>query len=160
MLGLQVITASAQLKKFELGINGLTCSQCSRNVEMSLRKLPFVQDVQMNLEHTEGEIFFKDHADVDIAKVAKAVVDAGFSVRYLKGAYNVTDLKVIPDNCTDVLGKKFVFVKQETKTLNGLITVQFIGDKYMPKKEARQWQADLKDNCGSSTHPFFVTLVQ
>jgi len=152
------LSAPAQVRHFELGVNGLTCSACSRTVEVSLRKLPFVKDVQMNLEHTEGQIFFKDNTNIDIAKIAKAVVDAGFSVRYLRGSYAVNNLSISPGNCIEVFGNKFVFVKSADKTLNGAVTLQFIGDKYMPRKEAKQWQPLLKDNCNSA-HPYFVTLL-
>ena len=72
----------AQFKEVTVGVNGLTCSQCSRSVEMRIRKLAFVADVKMNLEHTEGRIFFKKGDKVNVDKIAAAVVDAGFSVRF------------------------------------------------------------------------------
>ena len=49
-------SASAQFQTVYIGVNGLTCSQCSRTVEMSIRKLDFVGDVQMNLAHTESRM--------------------------------------------------------------------------------------------------------
>ena len=152
------LSSPAQVQRFEVGVNGLTCSACSRTVEVSLRKLPFVKDVQMNLEHTEGQIFIKENTTIDIAKIAKAVVDAGFSVRYLRGSYTVNNLSTSPGTCVEVFGNKFVFVKSADKALNGSVTIQFIGDKYMPKKEAKHWQPLLKDNCGG-VHPYFVTLL-
>src|ERR1700744_1730275 len=95
-----VFPASAQFQAVYIGVNGLTCSQCSRTVEMSIRKLDFVADVQMNLEHTEGKIILKKDKKADMDKVAQAVVNAGFSVRYLQA-----DLAV--DNSITTTGQCF-----------------------------------------------------
>lgn len=152
--------AFAQVKKFELGVNGLTCSQCSRNVEMSLRKLPFIKDVRMNLEHTEGEIFFKDNADIDVQRMARAVTDAGFSVRYMKGTYALSGINVSDGSCTTVLGKRFVFINTPAHTLNGDVVLQFLGDRYMGKKDARNWKPRMKNSCGGDTQPYYVTIVK
>src|ERR1700744_4870126 len=88
------VVSYAQITEVDLGVNGLTCSQCSRSVEMRIRKLDFVKDVQMNLEHTEGKIFFKENKKVDIDKIAQAVVDAGFSVRTLKATIQMNHVPV------------------------------------------------------------------
>src|ERR1700759_948909 len=88
-------SAKAQFQAVYIGVNGLTCSQCTRTVEMRIRKLDFVADVQMNLEHTEGKIILKKDKKADIEKIAQAVIDAGFSVRYLQADLMV-DISVIP----------------------------------------------------------------
>lgn len=75
---------AAQFVSAQVGINGLTCSQCSRSVEMQLRRLSFVRSVTMDLEHTVGTLTFTDGSKVDVKAVAKAVKDAGFSVRFLE----------------------------------------------------------------------------
>src|ERR1700759_2288056 len=77
----------AQFTWAEIGVDGLTCSACTRSVEMQIRKLDFVDSVSMNLEHTDGKIFFKKGAAVNIEKISQAVVDAGFSVRYLRAGF-------------------------------------------------------------------------
>lgn len=46
----------AQFNRVEIGVNGLTCSQCSRGVETERRKLDFVRDVQLDLQHTRGRL--------------------------------------------------------------------------------------------------------
>ncbi len=50
--------SKAQFTSAELGVDGLTCSACTRSVELSIRKLDFVKDVQMNLDNTVGQITF------------------------------------------------------------------------------------------------------
>ena len=67
---------TAQYTSARIGVNGLTCSACTRSVEMSIRKLPFIENVEMNLENTDGILKFKKGQEVDIFKIAQAVVDA------------------------------------------------------------------------------------
>lgn len=83
----------AQFVWAEIGVNGLTCSQCSRSVEMSIIKLDFVKDVQMGLESTVGKILFKQGNDISFKKIAKAITDAGFSIRYLKANYSFNNFE-------------------------------------------------------------------
>ena len=75
--------AIAQFTSAKIGINGLTCSACTRSVETGLRKLSFVENVEMSLENKSGIITFKKGQKVEIEKIASAVTDAGFSVRFL-----------------------------------------------------------------------------
>src|ERR1700746_2210399 len=85
---------SAQFNYALIGVDGLTCSACTRSVEMSIRKLNFVDSVTMNLEHTEGKIIFKKGAKVEVDKIAKAVIDEGFSLRSLYVGVNFDHLKL------------------------------------------------------------------
>lgn len=77
----------AQFKEATLGVEGLTCSQCTRSVEMSLRRLDFIQDVEMDLENTSAKISFKTKQQIDFFAIAKAVKNAGFSLGYLDALY-------------------------------------------------------------------------
>jgi cation transport ATPase len=88
------IVAPAQVLSATVGVNGLTCSQCSRSVEMQLRKLSFVKNVNMNLEHTQGTLQFKEGSKVDFSQIAKAIKDAGFSVRFLSAAIDMSHVEM------------------------------------------------------------------
>jgi copper chaperone CopZ len=153
--------AAAQIQSVSVGVNGLTCSQCSHSVEMSIRKLDFVKDVQMNLDKIEAEIFFIDGYKVDISKIAKSVKDAGFSVRYLKAKIYFNQLSVTNNYCWIYEGKYYQFIKTSTKVLDGLETVTFIGKKFMPGKEYKKWSAALNDTqqkgCESKQFYFIST---
>src|SRR5580693_7986784 len=102
-------SASAQFQSVFIGVNGLTCSQCTRTVEMSIRKLDFVAGVEMNLEHTEGKIILKKNARADMDKIARAVVNAGFSVRYLPADLVVDNSVVTNGSCFNYKGDEYVF---------------------------------------------------
>lgn len=129
--------AAAQFEQVYIGVNGLTCSQCTRTVEMSIRKLDFVADVDMNLQHTEGRIALKKNSKPDMDKIAQAVVNAGFSVRYLTAdllsAGVASDLS--SNGCFVLNGDTYAFVQKPTEPLKGTVKLRFIGKKFMPKKE-------------------------
>lgn len=82
----------AQFQSVKIGVDGLTCSQCSRSVEMQLRKLDFIKEVTMDLEHTEGVLALKPNKKVAFDQIAKAIVDAGFSVRFIKTVFKTEPL--------------------------------------------------------------------
>lgn len=86
-LVLLCITGRAQFTVIRVGVDGLTCSQCSRSVEMRLRKLDFIKDVQMDLANTRAVLKLKPNALITFSQVAKAVTDAGFSVRFIDADY-------------------------------------------------------------------------
>lgn len=81
ILGLQ---ARAQFTQAEVSVNGLTCSQCSRSVEMALKRLDFISKVEMDLQQPTAHIVFKKGTAIDFNKLATAVRDAGFNVRSIK----------------------------------------------------------------------------
>jgi len=150
--------AKAQITEVQLGVNGLTCSQCTRNVEMQIRKLDFVKDVQMNLEHTEGKIYFKQHEKVDIDKIAKAVINAGFSVRYLNADLVFKNTAVSSNYCYAYSNDSFQFIKTPNRTLNGTVTISFIGREFLTKKELKKWQPYMKASCTASGKAYYVTI--
>lgn len=133
----------AQFIKADIGINGLTCSQCSRSVEIELKKLEFVQSVAMDLEHTQGTIIFREKTKVNIAAIAKAVKNAGFSVRYLKAALGTEQAKV-DGQCFKYRGDAYNLLKPSEA---GIVTLQFIGKEYMPAKELKQYKLPAKTTC-------------
>ena len=163
ILGLNSL--KAQFLWAEVGVDGLTCSACSRSVEMSIVKLNFVDSVVMNLEHTEGKIYFKKNTKVEMDKIAQAVVDAGFSVRFLKAAFlfNAGSVFFAPS----VSGKNqfvyentiYQFLKPLDKTLSGETTITFIGKKFLSKKEFAHWKNELKNDAPPQKEKiYFITL--
>jgi copper chaperone CopZ len=153
---------SAQFHSAEIGISGLTCSACSRSVEMSLRKLPFIDSVSMNLEHANAKVFFKKISIVEIEKLAQAVVDAGFSVTYLNADFTFKNTAVGPDFCFLFENNIYQFLIPEAKTLNGKVILNFIGDKYLSKKDFSKWKPKMMEVCNRATHKkqllYYVTL--
>ena len=151
----------AQFSWVQIGVDGLTCSACSRSVEMSIRKLSFVDSVVMNLEHTQGKITFKKEAKVDIDKIAKAVTDAGFSLRSLYAGITIPELTINNDFCWILENNNYHFIKvADSKVLKGTVALQFVGEKFMSKKEFKNWKMFCITTCTNSsisTTPFSKT---
>ncbi|MEO6883509.1 MAG: heavy metal-associated domain-containing protein [Bacteroidia bacterium] len=152
------VSGIAQIKYAQVGVNGLTCSACTRSVEMSIRKLDFVKDVQMDLKNTEGKIIFKEGKTVSMEKIAQAVYDAGFSVRYLKAAF-VFDHLSISEGFTYTFENSFYqFVGVETKKLNGEVILTFLGKKYLDRKGYKKWEDTLKPSSANANKSvYYVT---
>lgn len=144
-------SANAQFETVYIGVNGLTCSQCSRTVEMSIRKLDFVDNVQMNLQHTEGKIILKKNKKADIDKIAQAVFDAGFSVRYLQADIMIDNSATETGTCFKYKGDEFVFAETPREPIKGTVKLKFIGKKFMPKNEFKKMESTMNASCGNTT---------
>jgi len=148
-----VCFAHAQFRTASVGINGLTCSQCSRSVEMQLRKLAFVKDVKMNLEQTEGTLIFKERAKVNIADIAAAVKDAGFSVRFLKAVINSDQVTLSDKKCFSLDGNGYQLLNAASRPSAGFITLQFVGKGYLPGSALKQYTLPATTVCkGKKTY--------
>lgn len=151
-------SAQSNVKTALLGVNGLTCSACTRTVEMQLRKLNFIKDVEMNLEHTNGKITFKENAEIDPSKIAKAVTDAGFSVRFLELIIDFKSVNINNDYCYKSGSTTFQFFNTGTKNLTGETTVKLVGELFQPKSDYKKIKDNLKVICDVKTPVYFVTL--
>jgi copper chaperone CopZ len=152
------VRANAQFTSAELGVDGLTCSMCARSVEMSIRRLPFVQDVTVNLRTTTMKVVFKKGEPVDIEKLATSVDDAGFSVGYLHASYVFNNLSAADGACFTQDGASYDFVGTGKKMLNGETVLKFIGDQYLSSDELAKWTPRLTNGCkGQGTKTYFVT---
>jgi copper chaperone CopZ len=143
-----IFKADAQFETVYIGVNGLTCSQCTKSVEMQIRKLDFVADVQMNLEHTEGKVILKKNIKPDMDKIAQAVVNAGFSVRYLQADFVIDHSVTQTGACFKYMGDEYVFTDAQKDQLKGTVKLKFIGKKYLPKNEFKKVQALMDNKCG------------
>lgn len=130
----------AQITKAVVGIDGLTCSQCSRSVEQQMKKRSFVNSLDMSLAETELTLTFKDGATIDWKQIAQAVVDAGFSVRnvivYIPSRFAPENEQQINAN-----GSRFYFLNSDSK--KGLTATtkkfQIIGKAFLPRRDYRNY---------------------
>lgn len=147
----------AQIQSAELGVNGLTCSQCSRSVEMKLNKLKFIEKVTMDLEHTNATIIFKKNMRFDLSAIAKAVRDAGFSVRILTIA--IDNKKVdFTKKCFLINNDAFDIIGDSTLK-DAIVKFQILGRDFM---SSGNWhEVDMKRNpdcIGKNT--YFIKQVK
>lgn len=153
---LQSENVFSQFTSARIGINGLTCSACTRSVEMSIRKLSFIENVEMNLENTDGILKFKKGQKVDISKIAQAVVDAGFSVRFLNADYIFSNTDFSDSKINDN-GYAFYFVRKTNPKKES--TIRFIGPSYQTKKEFNKYRIEFPSIDFNNKSVLYVVTV-
>jgi hypothetical protein len=134
------------IKWADVGVNGLTCSMCSRSVEMSVRRLDFVDRVEMSLETTEGRIYFKPGALIDLNQLARAVVNAGFSVRFVRLEISFDDITLNKDGSFVFQGQPYQWLDFHNPPANQA-ALKLVDEDFLPRKESALWKKKL----GSST---------
>lgn len=128
---------------------------CSRSVEMSLLRLDFVDRVVMSLETTEGRVFFKPDMPVDLNEVARAVVNAGFSVRFVRLQLTFEDIPVASDGSFTFQGQTFQWLDFE-KTADDSFALKLIGENFLPKKEFAEWRKKSVELASGGQKVFYV----
>lgn len=117
--------AQAQFTEFRFGVNGLTCSQCTRSVEQQLKKLDFVAQVSMDLEHTTGKIIPKAGTTIRPKAIAKAISDAGFSIRFLQADFNTDGWTQQAAPCF-IYQRTAYYLKEDKLPTSGVLQVVFL----------------------------------
>ncbi|RYD98369.1 MAG: heavy-metal-associated domain-containing protein [Sphingobacteriales bacterium] len=141
LLFLCSLHARAQFTQAEVSVNGLTCSQCSRSVEMALKRLDFIATVEMDLQQPAAHIVFKKNEGIDFSKLAAAVRDAGFNVRSIKTRFEA------PGNVasTCFLDNKIrYFNAGNTVQLNPGTSLLLLGNDLISKTELDKYKQRIK----------------
>jgi copper chaperone CopZ len=146
-------SASAQFSKAELQVAGLTCSLCSKSTETQLKKLDFIDSIQMDIAHARFILYFKKDKYVDFYQVKKKVEDAGFSVAMLKATYRFDNLSIEANGHFNYQNAVFYSANKSPQILNGEVVLQivdkgFLGNKEY-KKQAAQWPV-IPDSKGTN----------
>ena len=76
----------------DLGVGGMTCASCVARVEKALKKVPGVQDAQVNLATESARVVLADGGSPDVApRLRRAVRDAGYEPRAADAAIDRAD---------------------------------------------------------------------
>lgn len=134
-MGLWLLSISVYAQEYvvELGIDGLTCSQCMRSVEIALRKQPGVEAVRVDLQATIAYVETNEKLQLPLLK--RAVEEAGFSVR------SVALLFVSPvaiASCTRLAGGCLLWLPGEEND-TPLLRVYVAGRTILSKRAYKQW---------------------
>ena len=152
VLAFFALTIQAQFTKASLQASGLTCSMCSKAVKVALEKVPFVQEVKVNIKNQEYAISFKENSDPDFDALKKAVEDAGFSVASLKVTGNFNDVSLHKDKHVQIDGKNFLFLTSADKVLNGEQTITIVDKDFLSAKDFKKYSAFTKMECMKTGH--------
>lgn len=145
------------MKWVEIGVNGMTCSMCTRSVEMSVRTLSFVDSVVMSLDSTDGKVYLKPGAPVDLKKIARAVTDAGFSVRFVRVSFTFDDVVLTADGSFTYQGQVFSWLDFKGP-LKEQATLQLVDEGFLPRKESLLWKKKLP-KASDGKKPFHVVAM-
>ena len=136
--------SAQQINAVEMQVTGLTCSMCSQATEKSLRTLPYVTDVNPDLNKNLFVLTFKKDGTVNFDELQKKVKDAGFSVGNLAATINFNQAKVDEDGQVIVGGNVYRFANVKNKVLNGLVKVNVIDKNFISNSAFKQKSAQLK----------------
>ena len=141
------ISGYSQFSRATLQASGLTCSMCSKAVKVALEKVPFVQEVKVNIKSQEYTIAFKQNNNADFDALKKAVEDAGFSVASFKVTGNFSNVSVQKDKHLELDGKNFHFISSSDKVLNGEQTLTIVDKDFLSAKDFKKYSAATKMDC-------------
>jgi len=144
----------AQLQQMVVGVNGLTCSQCSKSVYMKLTKLTFVKDVQMDLNTHTATIQLVHEDNYDLDKIAQAIVDAGYSVRQIKLTWEKSGLQ-FGENFFLHAHKKYYFT-QAISAIPAVFSTTLVGKKYGTDKRLNE----LIPTWYNKNHNTYFTIIE
>lgn len=137
------IYSQANAMKVVISINGLTCSLCSKTVEISLKKIDYVNNVKMRLDSAIAVIDIDTTSNINLSLLPKAVKDAGFAV-----ASVIVDFKGVmmpKDGCWFWKSNK-LYVIDKTE---GNEQMTLLGKGFSSKKETKKLKNKiyLKESC-------------
>jgi hypothetical protein len=147
---------TAGVKWVDIGVDGLTCSACTRSVEMSVSRLFFVDSVVMNLEKAEGRIYLKEGDPINLKAIAKAVVNAGFSVRFLKVEFNFSDVAVNHDGSFNYQGQPYIWLDYKDGLAKDNVPLKLVDEDFLPRKESPVWKKKIGSNSAAAQKIFHV----
>lgn len=140
-------TASAQYKKADLQVAGLTCAMCSNATQKALKTLPFVDRIDTDLNTATFTLSFKPNSAVSLDEIREKVEGAGFSVATLKVTAHFDGVKVENDTHIPFAGQTLHFMNVKPQVLNGQKVVTVIDKDFVPAKQYKKYSAQTKMSC-------------
>lgn len=136
---LSALSVQAQFVSASVGVDGLTCSMCAKGTEETLRQLPFIDDVKIDLNKLVASITFKKGVHVEIDKLKEMIYDAGFTTRSLEVVFNFDTAFTVENDAHFVYdGATYHFIGVKDNKLSGPVTLRFIDKPYVSKREFAQ----------------------
>jgi copper chaperone CopZ len=146
------ISANAQVQKVNLQASGLTCAMCSKAIYKAVSAISFVDTVFVNIEASTYDIRFDKEATPQFDRIAKAVVDAGFSVANLTLIVNFDKQAVDKNGLFTMDGINYKLMGTPPATLKGSKKMQLVGKQYMLPKDFKKIPVAQLGNVASNTY--------
>lgn len=130
-----------------LKVTGVTCSMCSNSVHKALSSLPFIENINVDLQEAVYEITFKKGEKVVMDAIKSKVEGAGFSVGELTADFEFQDVKVSKDYHYQFQGNTYHFVNVKDQTLNNIVHLRFIDKGFTSKSEYKKYASLTSLKC-------------
>lgn len=139
MLVVGFSAANAQMQSAKLQASGLTCAMCAKSIYKNLTSLPFVENVDTDLEGSAFLITFKKSVPLSIDDLRKKVEDAGFAVAGLEITANVSNLSLQKDSHINLDGNAIHVVQANAQEKSGALTFKIVDRAYLGPKEQKKF---------------------
>lgn len=143
ILLLPALMSTAQLKKANLRASGLTCAMCSKAIYKAITAIPFVEKVDVDIEKSIYTIAFKQGLDVVPDALARAVVDAGFSVAKLDITADLGNVAVKKGTKINLGDQQWFFVNAADASQGGEQTFTIIDKQFVSKDQFKKYSTGL-----------------
>ena len=153
-----MLQASAQFTSASLEASGVTCSLCSKAIQKALEKVPFVQQVTVDVKAQMYNVIFKKNSVVHFDDIQKAVEDAGFSVASLRVTGNFDNLQLPKNENVRIGDQTFHFLNGNGQILDGEKTFTLVGKDFLTPKAFKKYSTSIKENAGSNIRVFHVII--
>jgi copper chaperone CopZ len=125
---------------------------CSKAIYKAVSAISFVDTVLVNIEASTYDIRFKSEATPQFDQIAKAVVDAGFSVANLTVLVNFNKQNVDKNGLLTLDGIQYKIMGTPPTTLQGSKKLQLIGKQYMLPKDFKKIPAGANSDISTKTY--------
>lgn len=139
--------AISQIRHASLQASGLTCAMCARSVYKSLESIPFIQQIDTDLEGSKFMLTFRKDADVDADQIRKKVEDAGFSVAFLSLTAHFEGAPVRQGQHFLMNGKAYHVLDVGIPVLQGEVVMRVIDKQFLPVKEQKKYAGASEISC-------------
>jgi len=153
-----VVGAKAQFTSASLEASGVTCSLCSKAIQKALEKVPFVQQVTVDVKTQVYNVIFKKNAALHFDDMQKAVEDAGFSVASLKVTGNFNSLRLTKAENIQIGDQTFNFLNGDGQVLDGEKTFTLVDKNFLTPKAFKKYSASIRPGAAPNTRVYHVII--
>jgi copper chaperone CopZ len=141
------LPAFAQMRSATITAGGLTCSMCSKAIYKALQKVPFIKEVQPDVDGSKYVILFKENIPVVIDDMKKAVEHAGFTVTAMQVTASFNNTEVYNDAHVSIDGTTLHFLHVDKQNLQGDKTFTIVDKNYLPVSKHKSYAQYTKMEC-------------
>ena len=125
---------------------------CSKAIYKAVSAISFVDTVLVNIEASTYDIRFDKETTPRFDQIAKAVVDAGFSVANLTVMVNFDKQAVDKNGLFTLDGINYKLMGTPPANLQGSKKLQLVGKQYMLPKDFKKIPVAQLGNVASNTY--------